>query len=68
LDASLADTAKSWVLKADGEYARNAPPKKQAPFRSQEFLYDAACAAAKAARKSNRTRYIPHLPEHGRAK
>ena len=68
LDASLADTAKSWVLKADGEYARNAPPKKQASFRSQEFLYDAACAAAKAARKSNRTRYIPHLPEHGRAK
>ncbi|MCL1888042.1 MAG: polyphosphate kinase 1 [Kiritimatiellaeota bacterium] len=65
LNATLSDTLKAWVLNPDGEYTRVAPPKKAAPLRSQEFLYQAACAAQKAARKSMRTRFIPHLPERG---
>ena len=63
LDVSLSDTAKSWVLNAEGEYVRNASQKKQAPVRSQELLYQNAASARRAARKSIRTRFIPHLPK-----
>ncbi|HEX3595703.1 MAG TPA: polyphosphate kinase 1 [Polyangiaceae bacterium] len=38
LRTSLDDTAKCWVLRADGSYSRREPAHGQEPFNSQEFM------------------------------
>jgi polyphosphate kinase len=38
LRTSLDDTAKCWVLRADGSYSRRELPVGQEPFNSQEFM------------------------------
>jgi polyphosphate kinase len=38
LRVSLDDTAKCWILRADGSYSRREPPPGQEPFNSQEFM------------------------------
>jgi polyphosphate kinase len=38
LRVSLDDTAKCWILRADGSYSRREPPPGQEPLNSQEFM------------------------------
>ena len=52
LNAGLADTAKSWYLQPDGTYGRRPAKKAQ---RSQQILYQQACADAAAQRRRQRS-------------
>ena len=63
LEIHMADNQSSWRLLEDGTYQRIAA-KRARKVRSQEVLYQQACAAVEAARKNRRTRFEPHRPEN----
>ncbi|MDF7824572.1 polyphosphate kinase 1 [Pontiellaceae bacterium B12227] len=62
LNVHVADNRNSWLLKPNGTYDRVAKQSGK-KIRSQEVLYQQACAAIENAEKSRRTRFEPHRPE-----
>ncbi|MBN2684721.1 MAG: polyphosphate kinase 1 [Pontiellaceae bacterium] len=58
LETHLSDTQSSWMLRRNGSYRRCRA--EGVPLRSQAALYAQACEAIENARKSRRTRFVPH--------
>jgi polyphosphate kinase len=67
LEMSASDTAKAWLMREDGSYAKVAPKSGEAPRRSQqrfvELARDAVRIADRAARPRNRLQMAESSPK-----
>ena len=62
LDACFADNTKARRIRPDGTYEPLRPEGRRRAVRSQELLYQQACAAWKQARRERLTSFEPHRP------
>ena len=63
LDICRRDNVKAWILRPNGAYVRPPLPGGVRHHRSQLELYEAACAADRAARQSESRRFDPYRRE-----